>query len=429
MTTGTTVALCTKGSQGTTWLEVGYDGLAPPLDLFDDLAMIGWRPPAPVPPPRDAIDWSRPDEATGQRFTVRPYRIEGARVDPPPGSGPRHQWTADERRAFEQTLIGVLARHGLALDGHGAAPPPRPATAPAATSAPPATTAGLPPPPTTAVPAVAAGLPPPPAPAAPAAPPPPPARSGAADGLDPDGFYQVIAVVPRGADRSAITAHLDPDALALDWVKVEQVVDRRYRGSVVAEPLVVPAVSVLVPGSRADAVLAGLVELHLVADAEGAVVRRVSGDELADALRAAPAAASPNRPWPPGAARVAVVVDPKRAHRVEADLIAAGALEVRTARVPRVVEQRYRGSTTTVRVPGVRIEAAVPAPAVAAMAQLAATAGDVPLADVEQVPAADDEGPSPPSGDDDLDAPPAARTEPAEPAGPADVATDAGRAA
>jgi len=59
--------------------------------------------------------------------------------------------------------------------------------------------------------------------------------------------------------------------------------------------------------------------------------------------------------------------------------------------VPRVVEQRYRGSTTTVRVPGVRIEAAVPAPAVAAMAQLAATAGDVPLAEVEQVPAIEED--------------------------------------
>ena len=220
--------------------------------------------------------------------------------------------------------------------------------------------------------------------------------------LDPDGFYQILAVVPRGADRSAIAAQLEPDVLALDWVKVEQIVERRYRGSVVAEPLVVPAVSVLVPGSRAQTVLDGLVELHLVADAKGAVVRRVTGDELADALRAAPGATSPSRPWPPGAARVAAVVDPKRAHRVEADLIAAGALEVRTERVPRVVEQRYRGSTTTVRVPGVRVEAAVPAATVAAMAQVAASAGDLPLADVDQVPAADDEEEPPPP------APPAA---------------------
>jgi hypothetical protein len=63
------------GSLGELVLE--YDGLEPPLALFAELAGAGWTAPVPVPPPADAIDWSRPDPATGKRYSVKPYRAEG----------------------------------------------------------------------------------------------------------------------------------------------------------------------------------------------------------------------------------------------------------------------------------------------------------------------------------------------------------------
>jgi hypothetical protein len=63
------------GSLGELVLE--YDGLEPPLALFAELAVAGWTAPVPVPPPADAIDWSRPDPATGKGYSVRPYRAEG----------------------------------------------------------------------------------------------------------------------------------------------------------------------------------------------------------------------------------------------------------------------------------------------------------------------------------------------------------------
>jgi len=98
------------------WLSVDYDGLVPPVLLFDDLAMIGWRPPAPTPPPASAIDWSTPDPVAGTSHSVRSYRVTGARVEAPPGSGPRGAWTPADRHAHLLPLRGVLARHGLALE-------------------------------------------------------------------------------------------------------------------------------------------------------------------------------------------------------------------------------------------------------------------------------------------------------------------------
>lgn len=111
---------------GEVWLAVDYDGLVPPTLLFDDLAMIGWRPPAPLPPPATAIDWSNPDPVAGTAYTVMPYRVTGARVEAPAGSGPRGRWTTTDRQAHRVPLRGVLARHGLALDATPASAPPRP---------------------------------------------------------------------------------------------------------------------------------------------------------------------------------------------------------------------------------------------------------------------------------------------------------------
>ena len=130
-----TVEQCQRPPHPTVWLEVAYWGTTPPAGLFADLEMIGWQPPVAAAPPASAIDWEAPDPATGERFTLRPWRVEGAVVEPPRGSGPRGHWTTADRDAFLLPLHGVLRRHGLHDDpapaSPGAAPAPaRPAGAP-----------------------------------------------------------------------------------------------------------------------------------------------------------------------------------------------------------------------------------------------------------------------------------------------------------
>jgi hypothetical protein len=128
----------------TVWLEVDYDGLEPPVALLRDLAGLGWRPPAVAAPPHDAIDWSQPDRERGLGYTIRPWRVLGATVDPPAGTGPRGAWTEPDADTFLTALGEVLAQHGLTADGGAttvpadAAPPPASVTAGAgATGAPP----------------------------------------------------------------------------------------------------------------------------------------------------------------------------------------------------------------------------------------------------------------------------------------------------
>jgi hypothetical protein len=58
-------------------VEVIYDGRHPPHELFARWADLGWLPPTPAMPPRDAIDWSTPDEASGRRYSLRPFRAVG----------------------------------------------------------------------------------------------------------------------------------------------------------------------------------------------------------------------------------------------------------------------------------------------------------------------------------------------------------------
>lgn len=389
MTTGTTVSLQSRGSQGgVTWLELSYDGLAPPTALFDDLAMIGWQPPVPAPPPRSAVDWSTPDEATGQRFTIRPYRVTDQRVDPPAGTGSRGQWTPDERRAFLHTLEGVLRRHGLALDG---STPPAPAS----------DAATLPPPPAPAPADVAAPAAPPPVDLD-ALPPPPLAagdRAGTTastpEGVDPEGFYRVVAPLPRGVRRAELEAGAERAGLGLSWERLTRTVTTRFRGSVAEDEVVVPAVAVLCDGGRVDDAVELLADLGIVAGVDGVELQPVTGDALARALQA-PAAGRA------GLARVIVVTDPPRAPEVVAALEAAGAVEVDTARTRRMVEQRFRGSVAETAVPAIRVRAAVDSASATRLASVAATAAGVAVSDVqiEAAPTAEPTGPEPaPSAD------------------------------
>jgi hypothetical protein len=104
----------------TAWLELDYDGLEPPTALLADLAVLGWHPPATATPPHDAIDWTVPDRARGLGYTIRPFRVVGATVDPPAGSGPRGAWTEGEATTHLGLLATLLVRHAVA---EGAADP------------------------------------------------------------------------------------------------------------------------------------------------------------------------------------------------------------------------------------------------------------------------------------------------------------------
>lgn len=133
---GTTARLLERAGTRTVWLELDYDGLDPPTTLFSDLALLGWRPPAAASPPHEAIDWATPDLARGLDHTIRPWRVVGAAVGPPAGSGPRGAWTDADAATFVPLLHRVLARHQVPVAGHPAAPGGG-ATPPAATAAPP----------------------------------------------------------------------------------------------------------------------------------------------------------------------------------------------------------------------------------------------------------------------------------------------------
>jgi hypothetical protein len=90
-----------RGS-GAPELRVVYDGSRPPLELFSRLAAIGWDPPVPAPPPKEAIDWSTPDPVAGTRHTIRPFTATGTA-------------TLSPGRADEEQLVAAAAAAATAL--------------------------------------------------------------------------------------------------------------------------------------------------------------------------------------------------------------------------------------------------------------------------------------------------------------------------
>lgn len=212
-----TVTVRTRPGQPTVWLEVAYDGLEPPRALFADLEMIGWRPPVPASPPRSAIDWSTPNPCTGERFTIRNWRVEGQIIEPPAGSGPRGAWTAAERWAFLRAADGVLRRHGVyALAAEAGSPAAPPASAPAARTDPAAL--ATPPPPTNPAPPVETRT---------TAPATEPAERGSEHG----GSEAVIVVVIEPTRRAIVTAAVAELGLEAAWSPATLTVRYRYRGS------------------------------------------------------------------------------------------------------------------------------------------------------------------------------------------------------
>jgi len=273
-----TVTVRTRPGQPTVWLEVAYDGLEPPRALFADLEMIGWRPPAPASPPRSAIDWSTPNPCTGDRFTIRNWRVEGQVIEPPPGSGPRGAWTAAERGAFLRAADGVLRRYGIhvlaAETGSLPAPP-----APATRTDPPAPS-------------------PPPAPAVPEQPveahTPAPAAEPAERGGEHGGSEAIVAVVIEPTRRAIVTAAVAELGLEAAWSPATLTVRHRYRGSEYEAES---------PAHR--------VELRVPADAAGDVARALAaaaGVRLDDPSRCSVTVLDP----PPAATPLTLVQDTDR---------------------------------------------------------------------------------------------------------------------
>ncbi len=211
------VRIVPKGANGTVRLAVDFDGVRPPTLLFADLEMIGWHVAAPPPPPREAIDWTRPDHETGQRFSLTSWQVVGHVVDPPTGSARGGAWSHDETKPFMSALDGVLRRHGLG--GDRPAPPIREARSYAGRTTPAGATVA---PPNTPVVATAA------------APAPAPASPVLKAVEDPDDVepHATIAVTIDPARRGLVQGELDGiPILDAVWSTAERTMTQVYRGS------------------------------------------------------------------------------------------------------------------------------------------------------------------------------------------------------
>lgn len=390
----------------TSFLVVSYDGLAPPKALFADLEMIGWIPPVLAPPPRSAIDWSTPDETTGERFTVRSWKVEGAVVEPPAGSGPRGSWNPHEGDAFLRAVRGVLQRHGVhPLDGDGRG---HSASKPSG--------AALPPPPTGSTP-----LPPPPSAAAPAAPA-EKRRSGlrglsskwrdAADGAGAPGrdaaradasveLLSLVLSIPedgklaiRGTAAPARFPIIEDELVALGvdvWFSTEEHEEQQtFRGSSVTTTVMKFKVMALAaPEAAADAVTVferqgAKVEVEVLdADAAAAAAQAADAEAGAgdDDAEEDEELAMVQRRYP----CVHLVVDPMRSEDV-IDLIHRLGLQFARKR-PAELESVgvFRGSTHVTRKPAIAFDVwAPPAHAGRVLTELAAAGGIDPARQQDQ---------------------------------------------
>jgi hypothetical protein len=89
-------------------LVLDYRGDVPPVELFEVLRAAGWATPVLAGPPPGAIDWSRPDAATGRRWSAKPYLVVGAMAVPGATTRPEH--------ATREWLRSVLEAFGIELD-------------------------------------------------------------------------------------------------------------------------------------------------------------------------------------------------------------------------------------------------------------------------------------------------------------------------
>ncbi len=214
------VRIVPKGANGTVRLAVDFDGVRPPTLLFADLEMIGWHVAAPPPPPREAIDWTRPDHETGQRFSLTSWQVVGHVVDPPTGSARGGAWSHDETKPFMSTLNGVLRRHGLGDER------PAPPVEHRHTPIPFAVTTG--PPPSTAVTPVS----PAPESAAPVSTAPASPILKAVEDPDEVEPHATIALIIDPTRRGLVQDELDcTPVVDAVWIEAERTMTQVYRGS------------------------------------------------------------------------------------------------------------------------------------------------------------------------------------------------------
>jgi len=249
------VTMQSRHPHPTVWLELTYDGIQPPVELFGDLEMIGWKPPAPASPPATAIDWSSPDPVTGEEFTINSWTVEKAIIRPPEGSGFRGHWAPGEATAFLRSVEGVLTRHQL-LGGAPAAVPTE-AAEPEVSASPSPARANL------VAPAVDLTLLPEP-PAAPREPTPLVSSPFTA------GTSVLRAEIGPLTSRDGIVSALNPLGVAAHFGTATKIVQETYRASTYEREVTVSVVEVLVDDSLAEVASTVLRDLGLVAELHAA---------------------------------------------------------------------------------------------------------------------------------------------------------------
>jgi hypothetical protein len=314
------------------WLDVTYNGKHPPIELFADLEMIGWSPPAPAPPPRSAIDWDRHDDETGEPFTIRDYTVEDV-VGAPTGTGERGRWTPGERAAYLRALDGVLRRHHLSRSPLDALPPPPTPVgrdAGAAATAPPATGDD---------------------------------RLRSSPAAD-DTLVLIEAVLAPGV-RSQVVQAVTSLGLSFRIDARARETTVRFRGSVSTTTETRYVLVAVAPASSVPNLEAILVNRELLSDPEALVVDDLRADQLqtflaprdsvGEDLRTvmppddrAPAAG------PDEDAKVTLVLSPQVFAHLGSMLRDASARVIERSDVRRLVSLRHRGSVRTQAVPGVR---------------------------------------------------------------------------
>ncbi|WP_436793171.1 hypothetical protein [Actinospongicola halichondriae] len=117
-------ARLTTAHNGVATIHLSYDGTLPPTEVLEELRRCGWRDALPGSPPSTAIDWSRPDEHRGLRYSLRPFQaVTTAFFD----------GTVEERSAAVEWAQSVLDRCGFVSEESApasSAPSPAPSAAP-----------------------------------------------------------------------------------------------------------------------------------------------------------------------------------------------------------------------------------------------------------------------------------------------------------
>jgi hypothetical protein len=294
------------------WLEAEYNGRTPPDRLFDDLAMIGWTPPAPIPPPKSAIDWTVPDAERGTSFSIGDYEVT-AEIAAPPGGGRRGSWTEGERAAFLQTLEGVLSHHGTSTRSELPPPPPLDAVEPA-------TTAAVRPAPERPAPAAVAE----PVPAS----------------MPRDTGDLRLTVVLRAYALAGAQEVLQGLRLRYEVGTIAQEKVENYRGSRSTKVVQVPCVRAVLDGAQCELVVGALVDAGVIVDEAAATVEAI---EVATRLAAvAEPAADPVH------ATAVVVVSPLRTDALAELLAPLAAAGVRWSEASLVATTNHRGSVREV---------------------------------------------------------------------------------